>query len=445
MNNKFFGLFFVLGLAIVLALTTNVLADQWYEPSVPNINEMSVYVDGSLAWNGYCYPDPNISIDRWICYTYQYAQPGLDRGNTVEVKTVFTSNTDLKEVSVHTWVSGYSDDVEAETGKFDVFSGNTYSKTLELELPDDLDARDIYTLYVQIEQQHQLSGIDEAEIDTDVQRISNSIEILSADVYGDNMGKFAPGNTVYADVIVKNRGNYRAEDLYVRASITELGISRTVYIGDLAPVDDDDDEDSQEATLSLQLPANTQPGTYLLQIEAYNDEVSDKTTRNIVVTGSYPQQPGEHQGVVTVTPQVTSNEVEQGKGAVYSVLVANFGTTAQDFVVSTAGTEGWATTTMTPQAFTLAPGQSKLVNIYVAVSEDAVEAEHVFSANVKYGNDMKQVNLMANVKPASTTSIADLKTLLMIVGLVLAIVIIVLLAILLTKGKKEKVDAESYY
>ena len=445
MNNKFFGLFFVLGLAIVLALTTNVLADQWYEPSVPNINEMSVYVDGSLAWNGYCYPDPDPSIDRWICYTYQYAQPGLDRGNTVEVKTVFTSNTDLKEVSVHTWVSGYSDDVEAETGKFDVFSANTYSKTLQLKLPNDLDARDIYTLYVQIEQQHSLSGIDEARIDTEVQRISNSIEILSADVYGDNMGKFAPGNTVYADVIVKNRGNYRAEDLYVRASITELGISRTVYIGDLAPVDDDDDEDSQEATLSLQLPANTQPGTYLLQIEAYNDEVSDKTTRNIVVTGSYPQQPGEHQGVVTVTPQVTSNEVEQGKGAVYSLLVANFGTTTQDFVVNTAGTEGWATTTMTPQAFTLAPGQSKLVNIYVAVSEDAVEAEHVFSATVKYGNDMKQVNLMANVKPASTTSIADLKTLLMIVGLVLAIVIIVLLAILLTKGKKEKVDAESYY
>jgi len=450
METKLLSLFFVLALVAAFALTANsVLADQWYESSVPSINEMGVYVDGELAFYGYCLPDPNISVDRWICNTYQYATPGLDRGNTVEVRTVFVSNVDLKEVTVHTWITGYGDDIEAETSQFDVFSGNTYSKTLDLQLPTDLDARDTYTLYVQIEQQHSLSGIDEAKIDTEIQRASNLIEILNAEIYGDNLGKFAPGNTVFADVVVKNRGNYRAEDVYVKAFIADLGIERTVYIGDLDPNDEDDDEDARMAILELQLPLNTKPGTYTLQIDAYNDEVSDKLVKTITVAGVTPQQPPEQppqQGTVQVTAQVSSNDIEQGKGAVYTLLVSNFGSIAQNFVVDTVGTEGWATPTITPPAFTLKSGESRTVNVYVAAKEDTIEGQHTFSARVTYGSESKQVNLNANIIKSTVASEIDMKTLFMIIGAILAVVIIVLLIVLLTKGgKTEKAEVESYY
>lgn len=444
-----FCLLFVLAFVAVIALNAaTVLADQWYEYSEPDINEMTVYVNDEMVWYGYCMPD--IVVDRWICYTYQYATPGLERGATTDVKVSFIANIDLlEEATVHTWITGYHEDIEDETPQFDVFGGNLYTKTLHLEIPNDLDARDEYTLYVQIEHQQDLSGIDEANVDTEIQRISNIIEILSVELYDSYysyLNEFEAGDTIYIDTVVKNRGNYEAEDVYVRASINELGVERTVYVGDLEPNDEDDDEDSKEVTVALSLPSSMKAGSYTLEVKAYNDEVSDNEIRSIVIKG-YKGESGEQEpqpGKVDITGQITSNEVEQGDGAVYTILVANFGSTTQNFIVETAGTEGWATTTITPQTFTLAPGQSKLVNIYLAAGENAVEGEHVFSAKVRYGSESKQQNLVANV--TKSASAIDWKTILMIVGIVLAAAIIVLLIILLTtKHKTTTETAESYY
>ncbi|MGB9707994.1 MAG: hypothetical protein ACPLXC_01540 [Candidatus Pacearchaeota archaeon] len=444
-----FCLLFVLAFIAVIALNAMALADQWYEYSEPDINEMTVYVDGEMVWYGYCMPD--VVPDRWTCYTYQYGTPSLERGSTTDVRVSFISNVDLlEEVTVHTWITGYHEDIEAETPQFDVFGGNLYTRTLHLKIPIDLDARAEYTLYVQIEHQQDLSGIDEANVDTEIQRISNIIEILSVELYNSEyryMNSFKAGDTVYIDTVVKNRGNYEAEDVYVRASINELGIERTIYVGDLEPNDDDDDEDSKEVTVALFLPSSLKAGSYTLEVKAYNDEVSDDEIRSIIIEGykggAEEEQP---EGKVDITGQITSNEVEQGEGAVYTILVANFDSITQNFIVETTGTEGWATTTITPQTFTLAPGQSKLVNVYLAAGENAVEGEHVFSAKIRYGSESKQYNLIANVK--KSTSEINWKTILMIVGIVLAAAIVVLLIILLTTRHRHKTTtetAESYY
>ncbi|MEM4152821.1 MAG: hypothetical protein QXK80_01745 [Candidatus Pacearchaeota archaeon] len=443
MKGKFLALFFVIA---VIFTITNVLADQWYEYEVPDIKEMSVYIDNEIVWNGYCYLDPNPSIERWICTTNQYYIVGLERGSVLEVKTSFTASTDLEKVKVRAWLTGYYEDIEAKTREFDVFGGNTYIKILNLEIPKDLDARDKYTLYVQIEHKQQLSGIDEAKVDTEVQRIANILDILSTELYdshGNYGNQFNAGDTIYIDVVVKNRGNYEAEDVYVRASINELGIQRTVYLGDLAAYDSDDEEDSKEANIILQLPYNIGAGTYTLEIYAYNDEVNDREIKNIIVSG-YKEEQQQQPGKVEIVTQISTNEVEQGKGAVYTILVANFGTTTQNFIVETTGTEGWATTTITPSAFTLAPGQSKLVNVYLAVGEKAVEGEHVFSVRISYGNEAKQQSLVANVIKSKTTEI-DWKTILMIIGIALAVAIIILLIVLLTTKREKTETVESYY
>lgn len=447
MKSKFLTLAFVLTFVTVLSLTT-VLAHQWYEYSIPDINEMTVYVEGEVVWYGYCMPDA--VVHRWICYTYQYATPGLERGSETEVKVSFIANVDLlKKVTVHTWLTGYHEDIEAETPQFDVFGGNMYTKSLRLKIPNDVDARDKYTLYVQIEHQQDLSGIDEAEVNTEIQRIANIIDILNVELYKDSYNyanKFSAGDTIYIDTVVKNRGNYEAEDVYVKASINELGIERTVYLGDLAPTDEDDEDDAKEVTLALTLPLSVKTGTYTLRVKAYNDEVSDEVIETITIFGYASKEPGEPQqpGKVEISTQISSNKIEQGKGAVYTILVANFGTTTQNFIVETVGTEGWATTTITPQTFTLAPGQSKLVNIYVAIGESAVEGEHVFSAKVKYGSESRSYNLVADVIKAESE--INWKLILMIIGIVLAATIIVLLIILLATRKKVTTETvESYY
>ncbi len=447
MKNKF--LFFVLAIFALTLLTLTsfniVSADEWTETTLPAISYMLVYIDGEYAWYGNCTQvNTSVNTSEWYCSTQQIANPGIERGSTLPIKVAFSSNIDLEEVKVHAWMSGYHDEIESKTSSFDVFEGNEYVKRLNLEIPSDLDARDTYTLHVKLEQQQDLSGIEEAKITMDVQRASNLLEILSMGVYSTSTYStynFEVGDNIFIDVVVKNRGNYEAEDVYVRASINELGIERTVYLGDLEPYDDNDDEDAKQITVIIPLPKETGEGTYTIEIRAYNNEASDTAFSIIKVKAEIPSDVVE--GKVEITPQITSNEIERGKGAVYTIIVANFGSTTENFIIETVGTEGWATTQITPSAFSLSAGQSKLVNVYIAVNEGAITAEHVFSVKVKYGSEVKQYNLVANISGEEEQQ-TTLKTVLMAISIALAAVIVVLLIVLITR-KQAKTEEESYY
>ncbi|MCL6500576.1 MAG: hypothetical protein K6T16_00895 [Candidatus Pacearchaeota archaeon] len=468
MKNKFALAFILVFVAVAtvfsIFLTSHASANEWYEYSLPDINTMTVYVDGEIVWYGYCYYDPTPIDDRWRCITTQIATPGLERGGTTEVKVTFMANTNLEESKVKAWIGGYHDDIEAETSLFDVFANNTYTRTLNLEIPKDIDAKDTYTLHVDIQQKHDLSGIDEADIDTTVQKIANVIDILgvelydSAHYYGTCTGcakTFDAGTTLYVDVAVKNRGNYEAEDVYVRVTINELYIERTVYLGDLEASDEDDDEDAKSITVALQIPKNAR-GVYTLQVRAYNDEVSDTEFRDLIIERLGEEEKEEpREGRVEMTPLITTNEIEVGKGAVYTIRVTNFGNSREDFVVSTVGTQGgcegactgWGETIINPQSFSLNPGESRIVNVYLAVAENAIVGEHTFSARIENGEEAKQFSFVANVTKPKGRLAPDLKTILMIVGIVLAVAVIVLLVILLTSKKSaEKTEVEeSYY
>jgi len=457
---------FVLAFILVLVFSVflvSVRADDWYEYSEPDIDEMTVYVNGETVWYGYCYYDPANLTDRWYCITNQYETPALEREENAEIKVSFKANGDFEETKVKAWIGGYYDDIEAETPLFDVFEGSTYTKTLYLYIPKDIDARDMYTLHVDIQHRSDLSGTDEADVETSIQRIANWLEIMSVELYdsGNYYGScsgctvtFEAGSTLYVDVAVKNRGNHEAEDVYVKVSLNELCIERTVYLGDLEASDSDDDEDAKSVTVALMIPSNAYAGTHTLEVKAYNDEVSDTEFRNIVIEGPGKREEEEEEGEVEIVPQITSNEIEMGKGAVYTVLVANFGDAEEDFTVNTLGLEGgceesactgWAEATINPQAFSLQPGESKVVNVYLAVSENAVEGEHIFSVKVEHDGEAQQFSMTANVTKVEQAW--DWKTILTVIGIILAVAIIVLLIILLTTKKtadKAEIE-ESYY
>lgn len=452
MKGKLFGLFFLALVASVLA-SAFALAENWQETSMPDINEMTVYVDSNVAWHGYCYQhgwdpaeDPTGAWrpwpPHWDCYTYQYNTPALERGSQLSVKAVFKSNKDLSNVKVHVWLNGYREELEARTSEFDVFKGNMYSKTLFIDVPFDIDARDTYTLYVKLEKNAELTGVDEAKVTMNVQRIANVLDILSVELYDHNRDNiFNAGSTVYADVVVKNRGNHVADDVYVKVSIKELGISRNVYLGDLEGYDNHyahNNDDTAKVTVALPLPKGIETGSYTLEIEAYNSEINDQETRTITVEKQLTQD-------IEIIPQVTEANVNRGATAEYSLLIANSGETEENFIVEVLGANGWATTVITPAAFSLEAGESKIVTFDLSVAKDVEAGKHPFTVRVKYGNEAKQFNFMANV---SGTSV-DWKVILMIIGIALAVAIIVLLVITLIKqgksGTEEKPELESYY
>lgn len=441
MNNKF-SLFFVLALIAVFA-SGYALADTWNITTIPDIKEMIVYINDNAVWYGECVNESVNESVQYTCTTEQLLSPAIERGELITLKTTFISYKDLEKVKLNAWVSGYRDDIEAETSKFDVFAGSVYTRTVELKIPQDIDAKDDYTFYVRIESKNDLSGIDEARIDSDIQRIANILDILSVDIYNQ---PFTAGSTLYADVVVKNRGNYKAEDVYVKVSIKQLNLERTVYVGDLESVDDnsnddEDNEDAREVTIALPLPQNARTDTYTIEVIAYNDDSSVIGTRSFVLEGVKQIAPTERK--IEITPQTTTNTIEPGKGAVYTVLINNAGTTTEKFAVDVVGIDGWATATINPSSFSLGAGQSKTVNIYVVANEDALAEDQTFTATIKYGDQTKQYDFTATIaKPAQKI---DMKSFLLIVGIVFAIVIIILLILLLTQQQKKEEETESYY
>lgn len=457
------GLFFVLAFVSILGLlvsgAVNVSADQWTEPNLPKIAQMTVYVNSNVVWYGWCKPvegpipvypvEMPIQVeqfDEYTCYTYQVAIPALERGEDMSVKVLFRSNFNLDEVKVKAWINGYREEIEDKTGEFDVFKGNLYSKTMFLDIPEDIGAKDQYTLHVKIVDQNELTGVDEAKIDTTVQRVSNLLEILSVDFYdhnnfykgvcGECSVTFQTGTTLYTDIVVKNRGNHVLEDIYVKVSIPDLCMERVVYLGDLGTYDNKY-QDTEKVTIAFSLP--DKEGTYEMVIEAYNSKVKTRETRTIVLEHEVERK-------IEVLPQITEAFVNQGETAQFSIYVTNLGESYETFVVEVLGADGWSTVKINPASFSLGSGESKIINLNLDINEDTEAGKYPFTVRVNYGNDAKQFNFTANVEAGR----ADWKVILMVIGIVLAIAIIVLLAIMLAKQRSASEEerpetVESYY
>jgi uncharacterized membrane protein len=357
-------------------------------------------------------------------------------------------------------LTGYKDDIEDETSEFDLHAGHSYTKTLHLDIPEDADATEDYTLRVEIESQTSLSGVSRAEIDCQIQHRSNDLEIMYVGLYGardycscsyEQITKgicgecnvaFEAGSNLCVDVAVRNRGSHEIEDIYISVDIAELCIYKTAYLGDLD--EDGGEDDSAEETVCFIVPEDTKAGTYLLNIEAEGDDAEDRVIQYFkIVAAEGKIEPSDAK--VDVMLQQTSATIEQGEGAVYSFFVANLGE-EQTFVISVEGIENWATAQVNPQVFTLGEDESQTVNVYLAVSEDAVAADHVFTVKVKYGDTTKVYNFSANVtEKTNVFSGLDLKTILMVVAIVLAVIIVVLLIVLLAKKGGSAKTEETYY
>src|SRR3989344_7753202 len=70
-----------------------------------------------------------------------------ERGETIDISVKLNATADVSDVRIKAWIGGYEyGDVQVKSNIFDVESGVGYIKTLELEIPDDIDASEDYTL-----------------------------------------------------------------------------------------------------------------------------------------------------------------------------------------------------------------------------------------------------------------------------------------------------------
>lgn len=437
MNKKLFlalAFFVFIAMVAINAVTTKA------QVTDPDITEFLVYVNGEPVWHGWC----NISADKpsWDCNTTQLATPAIERGSKVVIKAVFDNKANpknLDNIIVRAWMRGAGKTIEDETKAFDVYAGKQYIKFLYLDIPENWKTTDSgskeYTLHVDIEGERNLQGVTEAKINVEIQRIANLLQIMSVNLKENTL---KPGSVLEANVVVKNTGNHEIEDVYVRGTIKELGISRTYYLGDLAAYDKDNKENTKAITVSITVPENTEPGIYSLVIEAYNGDVLAKETIGFVV------EKVEKVGKVDILPEVTRANVVAGSSANYALIITNNERTTKRIVVNVFGTEGWATSEIMPASFSLAPEESRLVTITLNVDKNAVVGEHLFTVEVSHDSSKQKFNFVANVV-GPEKKVLDLKSVLLIIGIILAAIIVVLLIVLLAKKTTEEKPEESYY
>ena len=360
MKKEFILLAFMLALIMGFALAS---------ASTLDVDDVTVSINGKEVFS-------NNSVTKTV---------SVERGSTITVQLDFTANESINDIKAKAEISSYREDIRSKTERFDIKEGKTYAKYFYLDIPNDMDTGD--TL-LEIE----ITGGDKSwskDIDITIQKGAYVLEIKSVEVDR----KIEAGKSLLVEIVVKNMGSHEIEDVYVKASIDELDIEKTTYLGDLTEKDAEDGEDTRYKTIVLAIPEDTKTGSYTLEVRAYNSDVDVKTTKTFSVKGVE-----EVEGEEVVAPTRTQT-VKKGKGVVYGLTILNLGEKARTYSISVEGTENWASVQINPVTIKVPADKSQIVDIYVVTNKNAVPGTHLFTVIVKRDGDIiKQIGMTADVE-----------------------------------------------
>ncbi len=366
----------------------------------------------------------------------------IETGQTVAVRVFFKASDTVEDVRVRAWIAG-DKEIASVTKEFAVLKDRTYSWLLLIRMPANLDEEDLeddLDLHVTVESRD-LGVTDSFGIDLTVQRESNSLEILDVNMNNE----VNAGDTLSLDVVVKNRGRQTSEDTFVVARIPALNIEDKSYFGDIYSMADpiingrqlEDREDTNERRLSLKIPANTPAGTYVVEIEASNEDAVTTITKKIVVTGAERE--------TQVVAPIHSRSMDSGETAEYSLVLVNSGNQVGVFeLVIDAPSE--LKVDVSEPVIAVPAGTSKTVKLEVVGDKTGT---YKFAVNVHSGSELvTREEFTAKIEGSNAENIARTNptVLLTVVLAVIFVVLLIVLIVLLTrKPEKSEEFGESYY
>lgn len=376
----------------------------------------------------------------------------VERGDIIDISAELKATDDSSGVKLKAWIGGYEyDEIEDVTDIFDVEKGVTYIKELVLEVPEDVDASEDYTLHVEAFDKN-----DRVK-ESFVLRVKEQRHAL--DVYD---VLFSPGLTVnagddlFARVRVENLGYKTERNIRIEVSVPELGVARAAYLDELVPQTKDDKDTESSASsneLWLPIPSDAPKGNYDLDVvveyQRGNEVVRDTYTLTVKEGAPTIAEEG-----LMVNSDVIVQNIAQGKGTAYTVSLANLAENARTFTVDVVGEDAFATARIDPSMVTLQADGTGEVVVYLSVKEDASLGEQSFRVNVnENGRLVKELTLKANVGgvAAAEGDWASVKTGLEI-GFIILLIILVILGIVVLisragrgRGEAEAPSGETYY
>lgn len=368
-------------------------------------------------------------------------------GQTVPVRVEFDALENAEDVRVKAWIAGERE-LASISERFDVISGNTYSRLVSLQVPADLDELD-ETLELNVVIENRNDGIgDEKQISLTLQRESYVIEILDVDM----PNEISAGEVLPLDVVLKNIGRHFADETFVRAKIDALGIEDKAFFGDLSSIDEPfsrdpfeadisdgfdrlDKEDSGERKLLLRIPSNAQPGVYVVEIEAYNEDALTTLTRKVVIKGAEDSS-------MVVAP-VHSRSFAVGENGEYTLTIVNTGNRVRVYELIVESPAELSIDLSDPVL--AVPAGSSMTARLTANADKA--GKYDFAVNVHSGAEVvKRESFMANVEGQAIGGAVGSSTVLLTVVLaIIFIVLLIVLIVLLTRKPEKTEEGESYY
>ncbi|MFA5070767.1 MAG: hypothetical protein WC511_00155 [Candidatus Pacearchaeota archaeon] len=232
----------------------------------------------------------NFSISGVKLDNVDYANTELTAGESVTVKLQLTSDIDAKDVVVKVELG--SETAEKTVGV--LRNATAKEVVLTIEVPSDFkkDSLDkTMDFEITVEGEEIESG-DDLELGTpfneEVQVLRPSYEVAIKSITASNIVE--AGETMSVNVVLRNTGYNDVEDVFVTISVPELGITKSVYFGDIVNAEyeaenpeDDDATDTVVGTISLNVPYSAKSGVYTLQVDAETDDSKNTATREITI------------------------------------------------------------------------------------------------------------------------------------------------------------------
>ncbi|MDD5192026.1 MAG: hypothetical protein PHX96_02715 [Candidatus Nanoarchaeia archaeon] len=379
--------------------------------------------------------DLSVEVNDVEAYTTSPTIAG-EVSNTVPVTVEFTACEDATDVKVKVYIEGYKNEISDETSRFLIVNGSRYVKRFSLTLPSTMDLDELedeltedLSLLVRISAKGKESAEESYAIK--MQRELYGLSILSVDT----SQEVTAGSTIPLDIDVENNGNERLDNVYVKVSIPDLGIDKKVFFGDIAPTDEEDYDDiidSADKRIYVSIPRNAIPGTYNVNIEAYNYDASTLVQKKLVVNSA---QTG-------IIPTATSKTIAIGEEATFDVVLVNPNDRMVVYSLTPEESSGLIIDISEP-VVAIPADSSKTVQVKVKATDSAEEGTHLVTINVNSESGLvKQVSFSANVEKASTGVTKSNSVLILTV--ILAIIFVVLLIVLIVLLTKKPAEAEEF-
>jgi len=384
-----------------------------------------VEIDGTVVKDSrFSFPDKTVAVER---------------GEALPIDVWVGALNDIDNVRVEVSIRGYErGSIRYTSDIFELDQGTVPRIPLVLELPEDLDASETYTLVVDVSDKH--NGIVE-EFPLRVKEQRHLLNVL--DVI------FRPSSTVEAGrflrtvVRVENLGAKTEDDIKVTVSIPELGVSTRDFIDELVSNEDEEDDEDQTSLstneLVLQIPRDAKEGDYEVKVDVEFNRGSDvATVKKMVHVLGEGQREDETQTIISL--DTTSQTLAENEEGTYRLTFANLGNERKLYSVEVLGAETWASLAVEPNFLSVGAGETGDLFVKVTPSEDASLGSKVFTLKVNANNKLvKEINLKAEVTEGGF-SFGGVRNALEVIFAVLVVILIVLALVIAfrkVRGREE--------